>query len=341
MREVLVIRFSSLGDLCLLGAALARWSGRPGAEARRVTVATKSAFAPLLRRMRGIDEVLELEGSTRADLERLADRLLRRRWDAVLDAHATLRSSLLLARTALRPDARLAKDTAARLALLRWRIGSRALERTMSDRFDELLDAAGLGPVRRRTVELQPALDISAPGPELRLGVAPGAQWPTKQWPEENFALLLREFRRATAAPVSLFLGPRERSWYRGSALERAVAETGGVTLVRDRDLIEVAEELARCALVVTNDSGLLHLSEAAGTPVVALFGPTVREFGFFPRLPGSVVLERSLSCRPCSRNGKRDCHRGDLACLVRIEPAAALAEVLRSRPWPGAGGMP
>jgi heptosyltransferase-2 len=82
--------------------------------------------------------------------------------------------------------------------------------------------------------------------------------------------------------------------------------------------------------VVVTNDSGLLHLSEAVGTPVVALFGPTVREFGYFPRLGASAALEVPLECRPCSRNGKRPCHRGDLACLERIEVGAVLERVAR-----------
>ena len=85
----------------------------------------------------------------------------------------------------------------------------------------------------------------------------------------------------------------------------------------------DTAARLARCSRLVTNDSGLLHIAEAVGTPVLALFGPTVREFGYFPILARSLVLEKSLDCRPCSRNGKRPCHRGDLACLQDITPDA------------------
>lgn len=338
MREILVIRFSSLGDLCILGAALARWSARPGAEARRITLVTKAAFAPLLRRMRGIDEVLELEGPTSGDLGALAARIGGPRWDAVIDAHGTLRSSLLLARAGLRPDARLAKDTVARLALLRCRIGSRALERSMSDRFDELLATVAPGSIERSCVESQPALRVPTAAVAPCLGLAPGAQWPSKQWPEENFAAVLEGFRAASSAPVRLFLGPRESGWYPGSRLATVAEKTDGVTVIRDRSLTEVAEEAAACALVLTNDSGLLHVAEAAGAPVLALFGPTVRQWGFFPRLPGSGVLETELDCRPCSRNGKRDCHRGDLACLRRIEPAQVLTEVLARGPWPRPG---
>lgn len=341
MREVLVIRFSSLGDLCILGASLARWSALPGADGRRVTLVTKAAFAPLLRRMRGVDEVLELEGSAPADLDRLVATVGRRRWDAVIDAHGTLRSALLLARAGLRPDARLAKDTVARLALLRWRIGSRALGRSMSDRFDELLGAAGLGPVESGRVEPGPALRTGVVPQEPRLGLAPGAQWASKQWPEENFAAVLSGFRNASDAPVSVFLGPREQGWYGGSRLEQTIARTPDVEVVQGRSLVEAAEELARCGRLLTNDSGLLHVAEAVQTPVLALFGPTVREWGFFPRLPDSSVFETSIECRPCSRNGKRECPRGDLACLRRIEPDRVLARLLDSFAWPASGARP
>jgi ADP-heptose:LPS heptosyltransferase len=86
---------------------------------------------------------------------------------------------------------------------------------------------------------------------------------------------------------------------------------------------------------VVTNDSGLMHVAEAVGTPVVALFGPTVRGFGYFPSLPRSAVLETNgLECRPCSRNGRRPCWRGDHACLTRIDSEAALARVDALGPW-------
>jgi ADP-heptose:LPS heptosyltransferase len=81
-----------------------------------------------------------------------------------------------------------------------------------------------------------------------------------------------------------------------------------------------------------------MHLAEATGTPVVALFGPTVRAFGYYPQLPPSIALEvDDLDCRPCSRNGKRPCWRGDLACLTRLEPAVVLEAVLGRGRWPAA----
>jgi hypothetical protein len=61
-----------------------------------------------------------------------------------------------------------------------------------------------------------------------------------------------------------------------------------------------------------------------------------VRAFGYTPRLPASRLLETTdLDCRPCSRNGRRPCHRGDLACLVRITPDRAWAALHEMVAWP------
>lgn len=320
VRHVLVIRFGALGDLCLLARTLARAGGSGG---RRVTLVTKGVFAPLLARSAGVDEVVALPDGGPGGLLRLAGRLRHRPWDAVVDAHGVLRSHVLLGLLGRRATARLAKDTTDRLRLLRGGAPGSRLDRTMGDRFDELLPAiTGAGPVAGESATgalpfagLRPA-DLSPQG----LGLAPGARWNTKRWPADRFAELL-DMATAARRPIRVFLGPQEETWWDDSPLA-AAAGRAGAKLVRRRPLVDIATEMARCAALVTNDSGLLHLAEGVGTPVVALFGPTVRAFGYFPVLPASRVLETYLDCRPCSRNGKRPCHRGDLACLADISAA-------------------
>jgi len=323
-RDLLVVRFGSLGDLCLLSWALARLADLPDSVDRRVTLVTKAAFAPLLENVRGIHRVIPLRNSGIGAVAHLAGQLRSVSWDMVIDAHNILRGHLLFALMRKYPDRRLAKDTAARLAFLGFGHREAGLDRTMHDRFEDLTDDLAPDPLDSNPT-LPPLDSLSRrradqPSPQL-LGLAPGAQWDTKRWPEEFFVTILRMRLRDHSGRVRIFLGPREKSWFAGSSLERVAKDSGRTEIIQDQPLTEVTALLSECNHLVTNDSGLLHMAEAVGTPVLALFGPTVREFGYFPILPGSRVMERPLDCRPCSRNGKRPCHRGDLACLRDIPP--------------------
>ena len=73
-----------------------------------------------------------------------------------------------------------------------------------------------------------------------------------------------------------------------------------------------------------------MHMATGVGTPVVALFGPTVRQFGFFPYRGRAEVLERPLDCRPCSVMGGARCPMGHHRCLVDIEPQDVVGAVQR-----------
>ena len=103
------------------------------------------------------------------------------------------------------------------------------------------------------------------------------------------------------------------------AALGEHVSDIAGQT-----SLMETAAVLRRARAFIGNDSGLMHLAEAVGVPVIGLFGPTVDAFGYFPALEGSKVIERELDCRPCSRNGSRPCPRGTQECLIDIPVDAA-----------------
>ncbi|MBK8165746.1 MAG: glycosyltransferase family 9 protein [bacterium] len=333
MPDWLVLRFGSLGDLCLLGWSLSALADGTDDTRPRVTIATKAAFAPLVSRFHGVASVEPLRGSDLGPLRDLAGRLRRGHWHRVVDAHNVLRSHALLALVGRRADARLAKDTAARLRLLSGGPDSAPLARTMVDRFDQCLlqDGAVTGGRRPPLAATSGARIANGAAP---LGMAPGARWATKRWPEHHWVALIEGLAADGERDLRLFLGPDERAWFAGSRLQGAAVAAGAV-VIEGLGLPDVADAVGACRRLVTNDSGLLHLAEATGTPVLAFFGPTVRQFGYFPRLEASLVLEHEIDCRPCSRNGKRPCHRGDLACLESVLPATALAALRAERKQP------
>lgn len=71
--------------------------------------------------------------------------------------------------------------------------------------------------------------------------------------------------------------------------------------------------------ILITSDSGPLHISEAVGTPVLAIYGATSPLFGFAPWMEQSEILQSELQCSPCSLHGEKSCLRGDMKCLKDI----------------------
>jgi heptosyltransferase-2 len=95
--------------------------------------------------------------------------------------------------------------------------------------------------------------------------------------------------------------------------------------------LLASAELLGRCAILVTNDSAPEHLASAMDTPTVALFGPTVPDFGFGPLASRAAVLGlETLPCRPCDRHGPQRCPLGHHRCM-RDLPPELVAERVRA----------
>ncbi len=91
--------------------------------------------------------------------------------------------------------------------------------------------------------------------------------------------------------------------------------------------LIETAAAMDHCRVIVTNDSGLMHIAAARRRRIVAIFGSTVRQFGFYPPADRSIVVEEhGLECRPCTPIGRASCPRGHFRCMQDITPGRVSA---------------
>jgi len=153
---------------------------------------------------------------------------------------------------------------------------------------------------------------------------------------------LRREWEYLALPPAELAgrLAPRVAIVVVGGAEDRELGETivtavrpYGGTAVNACGRLSLRESVAligKAAALVTNDSAPLHFAAAAGTPIVALFGPTLPTFGFGPRGPRDVALGvEDLACRPCSRHGPTRCPLGHHHCMRRLalEPVLAALE--------------
>jgi heptosyltransferase-2 len=163
--------------------------------------------------------------------------------------------------------------------------------------------------------------------------VAPGARWPTKRWPVERFAAAAQELAQAQQAAV-VVLGSAEDQRLAQELCQRltvpALDSTGKLSLMHTAALLQ------QCHLLLSNDSGLMHMATALRVPVVAIFGPTVQEFGFYPFQASAQVVRADVACRPCSTKGSTRCPRGHHQCMqqVTVAQVGAAAHTL----WGGQG---
>lgn len=156
------------------------------------------------------------------------------------------------------------------------------------------------------------------------LALIPGAAWATKRWPPTSWIALGRRWK----GPVAVLGGPTD------GALTQKIAQeiSPEAAALAERGFTETLGTLARTAVAVGGDTGLLHLAAACGVPVVGLYGTTTATDGFWCH-PG-LAVEVPLPCRPCSRHGRIRCPIGDHACMTRLHPDQvwdAVVEVQRA----------
>jgi heptosyltransferase-2 len=300
--KLVFIRFSSLGDCVLLCPLLAH-ARRSGAD--EVVVLTKRAYADLFAAAEGVDRVIAIDrGTSVAQLLGIAS-ALRATGHVVVDAHASWRSRVVAWRAG-GAVARIRKHTLPRLGLIVFK------------RYAALAGPAGLPETALRPGGLAvPATAAAAAeraiGGRDAIAVAPGSRWDSKRW--TGFA----ELCEALAARGHLVVLVGDQMDRAITAPIAAALGENALDLAGTAPLMHTAAHISRCRLFVGNDSGLMHLAEAVGVPVVAMFGPTVESFGYFPALDASRVVERRLACRPCSRNGALPCPRRSGECLAAI----------------------
>lgn len=330
--SVLAVRFGAMGDL-ILATPLFRAIRRRHPDAT-LTVVTKSRWTSLLDANPHVTEVIGWDEEM--SLRTLAARLRPGRHTHRLDLHGNLRSRALRLLVGGRwrgyPKRRLARWWLIRARQDRFRDRRHVAERYF-DAARSLQVAPDGGPPE--VFLTQPAL--RAADAVLRSGghdetntllaFAPGAAHATKRWPIAHWQDLAR---RLANEEVDLVVvgGPEDRPLGEAirASLPRAINAAGSATP------LETAALLKRARAAVSGDTGLMHLATAVGTPVAALFGPTVEAFGFTPYASRADILQLDLACRPCTAHGGPRCPLGHHRCLVDLTPEA-VAAALRKLP--------
>lgn len=337
VRRVLLVKFWGIGSLVLAAPLFTKTRQRfPNAE---IVLMTLSANQGVVKMLPGIDRVEFVDlGSGLASAVwaylRCLHRAFRLKPDVMLDMEFYTKASAILSffsRAPMRvgyhsPGVWRGNVHNHPIAFnVYWHVSSNFL--SMLEPFGVTPDSAprrsellGLEHCRAQARDVLKRQGLIAGG-YILVNVNAGELAVERRWPRERFAELSARLWQAYGLPL-VFVGSKAEAPYTSQAWAMAV-ETGarGLNMVGALDLDELVGLCALSALVITNDSGPLHLAVSAGARTVSFFGPETPVL-YGPTGPDHLVLFAEIPCSPCinAEHGKRTfCWRGTLHCQLGV----------------------
>lgn len=319
-RRILAIRLQALGDVVITLPYLQHLRNTLPVDAR-LDLVTRNEVEDIPKAVHLFDHVYSIGGARDSKRQLLSaclllPKLLLQRYDVVIDLQNNVLSRIV--RRALRPAA--------------WSEFDRFSPRSAGERNRLTIEAVGLGgnqmDVRLR---LRPPLSATAilsrnglTGADRLVVLNPAGAFATRNWEIHKYAVFARLWLQRWPDTKFLLLGTSLIA-EKAAFLQRELREHL-VNLVGQTTPSEVFSVLQRVALVLSEDSGLMHMAWVSGTPVVALFGSTRSDWS---RPLGSRSLVLDSSDLPCGSCMQETCRRGDFFCLSRRSPEEVFARAV------------
>ncbi len=154
--------------------------------------------------------------------------------------------------------------------------------------------------------------------------VAPGSKWATKRWTPEGFAAVVDFIFKIGYQAV--LIGGAEDKDTANKIIE--LSNRKPLDLVGKTSLRETFSIIKHSLLLVSNDSAPVHMAVSFDVPVIDIYGPTVKDFGFYPYKNGIVVEIEGLKCRPCGLHGHKECPIKTHECMEKIKPDMVIDKI-------------
>ncbi len=328
-KRILVIRFSSLGDIILTTPALKVLREKfPDAE---IDYLTKSDYTDVIRLNPNINKIIPVDNNLDfKGLRALKKQLKSSHYDLVIDLHNNLRTFYLR----LFFDARFLKFKKypfRKFLLVKFKINMLKNLPPISGRYIQTLgkiinaDSTQYKPEIFTDEDAKNKTEIILKEYCLNdksnlICIVPGAKHFTKTYPAEYYAELIKKFDSEKYTFLLIGKGNDKTN------IEKIKSGTGKnvYDLCDKLSVLEISELMKKCRLVICGDTGPMHIAEAVGAPLLMIAGSSVREFGFYPQTENSSVIEnKGLKCRPCSHIGRESCPKVHFKCMKEILPEA------------------
>ncbi len=319
VRNLLIIRLSSLGDI-LLTTPLVRSIKKKYPEIK-IDFILKKEYKEVLEFNPYISKVLEYPAN-RNEKKLFLNQFKENQHDFIIDLQNNFRSAEI--RKILgHPFVKFNKKSIDKFLLVKFKINRLRNSSQIPIRYAETLDNLKLD---------DDGLDFFLPNkitPELNnneniIGFAPGSKHFTKMWPKEYFIELGNQLKNE-GFKIALFGGGNDiRTCHEiSNNIPNCINQCG------QNNLYKTAINMKQCSAIVCNDSGLMHVASALKIPLLALFGSTVKEFGFSPYKSKNIVYENNkLECRPCTHIGRDKCPKKHFKCMLELTPQIALEKL-------------
>ncbi len=330
--KVLIIRFSSIGDI-VLTTPVVRCLKEQHPEVS-VHFLTKSVFASVLSANPHITKLHLFDKS----LDECIEELKKEDFDFVIDLHNNLRT----ARVKKALD--VPNKSFPKLNIRKWLLTNLKLrvmpDKSIVERYFEAAepinvhnDGKGLDYYTPETAQLSND-DIPMSHWGGYVGCVIGGSYATKKLPVAQW----KKFCEVIPYPVVLLGGPEDRD---DASLIAAMDPVKIYNSCGKFNLNESAELVKHARVIVSNDTGLMHMAAAYKKPVISLWGNTSPDMGMFPYYgfnnlksriaPQSVIMEnKALGCHPCSKLGYNKCPKGHFKCMNELDMTQAAAHVQR-----------
>ena len=324
MPKILVIRFSSIGDIVLTTPVVR--CIKEQLKNAEVHYLTKGSFAGILSSNPNITKVFSIS----KHVNEVISQLRSENYDHVVDLHSNIRSAQVKLKLG-KPSTTFDKLNVKKWLLVnfKWNIlpPVHVIDRYMDTvkGLGVVNDNKGLDYFIPPADEVDPGSIRTAGGGTLKadqfIAFVIGAKHNTKQLPVEKIISICKGIKH----PVVLLGGKEDAQ--KGETISLAAGPhvfnaCGKFSLNQSASIVKQAGK------VITHDTGLMHIASAFKKEIISVWGNTVPAFGMYPYLPGdnsSIIEVEGLSCRPCSKIGYPKCPQGHFKCMNLIDENAVI----------------
>ena len=331
--KTLVIETAFLGDV-IISLALARELKRLEASAE-ISYLVRPDSEEVIRACPDVDNVIVFDKrgteSGRTGLVRKADELNAKGFDTVILLHSSRRSQMLC--ESLHAPIKVGFGFMGDAGLT-----ASVVDSGWTNRYERailpltaLFERVDITATPRLYCSPLPSVTEFSERFRYTVVIAPGSAWETKKWGDAKYTHLAAKL---SALRIGVIVIGMESDRPAGQRIQSVCNPHSVLDLTGRTTFVESGGAIAAASLLVANDSAPVHLAVAVGTPVIAIFGPTVPSFGFAPpEGKGEVVEADDVWCRPCTAHGSRFCPIYSHDCMESIEITSVLDQVMNALP--------